>query len=371
MVICPSCGSTIEADRVIGNSAVCRCGWSGSKAYKLENERRRLWRWVGRLIAVLATCFALFLVRDFRNYGRMGANRMVLRAKDLLGLETFSEWKQLALLCQHFGRARCAEESSRQALSIHSEDTQMHETLALAQVELKNYESAVAGFERVFASGKPGYMAMAGMGRALQAKGDLEGAKKWYYRALVSNPRVTDVADSLIDLLVLEKKFVEAMSLIGNLSEQDPQVRRYLRGRLLTLSDLAETKSPGARQTIRLASTDNHHFLPVRLAGMNEPAMFLVDTGATNMQVSWEFLQDHQVTEFTRVQDVVVSLGDGALAMVPVVVIKRLAVGPWVIENVRATACSGCPLLAGKSLLRHFQTATRYSDGVEYLLLRR
>jgi predicted aspartyl protease len=289
----------------------------------------------------------------------------------VIGVADPTDYYNLGLICNTTGRWKCSEEAFAKLLAQDKGNNVALANLAIAQTHLGKYSSAVENFERLTNRAQGTYDTMAAYGRAEEGLGHGDDAIGWYYRSLAVNPRVLDVADRLIDLLVERKQYSEAFSVIGNLSYMTPQIDEIFKGRMIALAELEQKNGDPKAHAIRLVSIRDHHFLPIALEGMKKPALFMVDTGASELIVSRSFLAENGLGDYTVQGNGIATLADGHAVFAKRVLFHRLRVGPWLLKNVSAVVCEGCAPLAGQSLLKRFQMSTRNHGGVEYMTLRR
>ncbi|MGE0528315.1 MAG: aspartyl protease family protein [Bdellovibrionales bacterium] len=371
-VQCRLCKSSIADERIIGEEAFCVCGWYGPRDYEgsLRARRRSTWLWRAVLAVTVVLITGAYL--EWRQWGPFLGDRLVLSLKDLTGRATAVDWSRMGVICSHLRRYSCAADAFGEALRSEPENLDALAGLAIAQTEEHRYAAAVVNFERLIEKGSSHVHTMAYYGRALHGLQRFAEAERWYYEALSLHPGLVDIADQLIDLLLRKRAYTEALSVIGNISAQVPQLREHLIPRAAAISELVGRAPQGTkRRTVRLASVQGHHYVPIQFLGTLSPAFFMVDTGATLLTLNYDFVMKHNPSGLEFVGDGDVQLADGRRARGQFVVFKTLKAGPWHLQNIRAVICDGCALLAGKSFLRQFQTTTVQRDGVEYMSLTR
>lgn len=371
-ITCPRCGAFISGENLIGEQAYCpNCAWNGpSDLEKLRRKERRA-RWWSRSLLALSLAFLTLLCIDALHFGKYMGNHVLIRAKAAVGMADSQDWYNLGLICNTIERWSCSEEAFSKLLALDPRNAVALANMAIAQTHLRKYRSAVANFERLTQHARGTYDMMASMGRALEGIGRDDEAIGWYYRSLALNPHLIDVADRLIDLLAERKEYSEALSVIGSLSYSSARVEALFKGRMIALAHLESKNGKAETHAIRLVSVSDHHFLPISLEGMEMPALFMVDTGASELILSREFLAENGLGDYTFQGNGIATLADGRAVLAKRVVFHRLRVGPWTLNNVSAVVCEGCASLAGQSLLKRFRMSTSTVAGVEYMTLER
>lgn len=369
---CLRCNNEGSSVAVIGNSIFCSCGWHGQLDPEIEKRRER--RKKIKLYAVML-CSAVFLGYVgvlYKRWGDYMGTYFFTHAKSLVGLDQPVDWENMGELCEVLRRWECMEISFKEVLKTIPDQAYAIEGVGLAQVNQKQYQAAVASFEELLNRGESSPRIMYGYGKAIAGLGKHEESKTWYYRVLKMYPSFIDVTEELVNTLVREGSYMEALSVIGNMSALYPQAVSYFKARVMAINDMAEKKSgQTSEKIVRLSAIDDHHFLPIRLSGMVSPAMFLVDTGATNLVVNYEILRDNNVRNYRSLGRTKMYLANGAAIAGEKILIEKINIGPFELENVDARVCDQCELLAGKSVLKRFQVSSHTKNGVEYLDLKR
>lgn len=370
---CPRCGEHGPAINVIGASAFCTCGWYGAADQKRAKRAALIRKVAGRVALAGSILMSGFLLFEYQRWDVHLGSFVVVNLKDMAGLAKPVDWQEMGLVCKKLEHFDCMEKWFGKILKRDATNDYARSQIGHAQVKLGKNESAIANFEKLVVRAETNHRIMADFAEAKAAMGDLEEAKLWYYRALRLRPQALYVADDLIDLLVKNQAYTEALGVIGNIQSQVDGADRYFAGRVAALGDLIEREigPPEKTETIRLASYNSVHYIPVRFDGMKEPAMFLVDSGASVLTLSSKFVREHGLDNFLFSRNANLQMADGSLRKARLVTFKSISIGPWKLENVDAAICDTCSLLAGKSVLRKFQTTSRLEKGIEYLNLTR
>ena len=111
-----------------------------------------------------------------------------------------------------------------------------------------------------------------------------------------------------------------------------------------------------------------HFDAPVAL-GAGRPLAFLVDTGATVTPVAPELLDESKAGYRVLQPMVTMTTADGPKVTAQGISIATLAVGPWVLHDVRAVRRAHCIALLGQSSPSHVDLRSVRTEGVEFLTL--
>jgi predicted aspartyl protease len=179
--------------------------------------------------------------------------------------------------------------------------------------------------------------------------GRVDDAIDWSYKSLAVMPKLVDLRGKLAKLLVLQKKYYEALALLGSF---DAEMRAagqpaYFEGQRIAIETaLARNSgaSPTERTSLRLPSFGGHFFAPVTM-GEARPVPFVVDTGATTLTVSEEHLDRSKVPYKLSTGSCPGKLADGRKVSGRRVTIQALRVGPYELKDVSAFVCRDCALL--------------------------
>ncbi|MGE4134009.1 MAG: aspartyl protease family protein [Bdellovibrionales bacterium] len=369
---CPQCGCALYENQQINDSLYCRCGWYGPKNFYEQRRlkiRKIFW---GRVSLGLALTLAAYVLYEFDQWRMFAGNHIVLQAKRLTGQMREKDWQDLGVICNTMGKPKCASKAYTQLLDLEPSNTIYLANLAQAEAELGMFDSAVARFEKLHGGGMATYDTMLSYAKSLEGLGREDEAILWYYRGLGIKPNLVDTIDHVLDLLTQKKRFDEALSFVGSLSYYEPRLREFFKARIQVISDLSRTHSSlDSHESLRLVSIQNHHFLPLRFNLASDPHLFMIDTGASKLTLPYQYLRDQVVGPIRILGAGVAELVDGRQIETTRVLIKRIFIGGWHLDNVEAVVCDSCAPLAGKNLLRHFEMRTHQANGLEYLDLRK
>jgi len=369
---CPICQKIISSAGILGSTAICSCGWHGPTNFQERKRKKKIRKRIEAVFLGLSLLGAYFFYYEWRHWGRFFSNHIVLQAKIITGLTSEEDWAELGIICNTTHHFSCSEKAFLNLLKYKPEDVTALANLAIAQTELGEQQSALLNFEKIFNKGEGSAEAMGYYGLNLERLGRDREAEKWFYRALSQEPDFIDITDHLIDLLVKREAFTEALSVIGNISSIVPASKLYYQSRALTINDLSmKNEKQTSVKSVRIASLKSQHFIPIQFSGTKTPSFFIADSGATYLTVNPKFIADQNITDFTSISRIKLIFAGGQEVEGTLLLVKHIRIGPWQLENIQTAICDDCLLLAGKSVLRLFQTSTKEENGVEYLTLQR
>ena len=266
----------------------------------------------------------------------------------------------------------CAEEAMAAYIKLRPNDGQAIANLGFILHNEDKDEAAVEQFKKAINLGEGAYDLFGMYADSLARLGRNEEAIDWSYKTLKLVPSLVDVRGKLAQLLVQEKRPYEALAVLaafdGYLEKKGQQA--YFTGQRIAIeSTVKETPRPaGEVAQLRLAKLENQYFAPVSV-GESGTRAFLIDTGATDVVLSDEFLLSSKA-KYTLVRaNAKARLADGRVIYAKQVIIDHLHVGAFELDDVKAMACGSCELLLGQTALSQFDMHTTQVNGVDVLSL--
>lgn len=285
---------------------------------------------------------------------------------------TTQDYKKAINDCAKVGDLVCQEKNWQQILRLHPTDTAAMVNLGLVMSMRDNQKGAIVQYEKAIELGEGAWNLFAYYAHSLGEVGRTDEAIDWSYKTLSIMPNLVDVRTSLAKYLLTKKHYYEALSLIEAYDIQaaakgDPQ---YFQGQRIAIEstlDRLGLVSPAEEKTLRLPKSDRFFYVPVTI-GDGKPAPFVLDTGASSMVVSDDYLLRNNV-HAKFIKNVVTTTADGHRAKARAVMLESVFVGPFELKNVEAVTCPGCILLLGQTALARFNVATTKVQGVEFVTL--
>jgi predicted aspartyl protease len=287
---------------------------------------------------------------------------------------TPEDYKKAAATCMRGRHYECAQKNWEYVLGMRPTDSHAMANLGIVMNLRENHGGAIAQFERAIDLGEGTYDLFAYYADSLEKTGRIDEAIDWSYRSLAVVPRLVDVRGRLAKLLVVRKRHYEALSVLSAFDQQYPQKAGqpgYFEGQRIAIETaLARQPAPAvpAAQALRLPRFDSHYYAPVTL-GDSRPEAFVIDTGATLLTLSDEWLERSKVAHKVLDAKVPMKTADGRRTTGRTLLLQSIRVGPHEVKDVQAFACKGCVFLLGQSVLNRFDIKSSKVQGVEFLTL--
>ena len=287
---------------------------------------------------------------------------------------TAESYKAAVAPCMRAGDLKCAEGNWVYYLRLRPNDGNAVANLGIVMNRRDNHQGAIAQFERAMDLGEGTYDLFSYYADSLAKVGRIDDAIDWSYKALAVVPKLVDVRGSLAKLLVQQKRHYEALALLAAFDDelQASGHAAYFEGQRIaiesSLARQAAALSATEQKAIRLPRHAGHFFATVSV-GDARPAVFLVDTGASKLVVSDQFLASTKVNYKVIDNKVPMQTADGRRVFGRVIRIASIHVGPYELKDATAISCAGCLPLLGQSALSKFDLKTTKVQGVEFLTL--
>jgi predicted aspartyl protease len=284
---------------------------------------------------------------------------------------TAQGYKDAVGTCMRDRDYACAEKNWTQYIRLRPTDGNAIANLGIVMNRRDNHKGAVVQFERAIDLGEGTYDLFAFYADSLAKVGRTEDAINWSYKSLAVVPRLVDVRGSLAKLLVLQKRYYEALSLLGSFDDQmvAKGQQPYFEGQRIAIETaLSRTTGNAAveRASLRLPKYGEHFYAPVTI-GESRPQAALVDTGASRVTMSDDYLAQSKVSYKPAGGSISLRTADGRKVMGRPVTLQSMRVGPYELKDVTAYTCKDCTLLLGQSTLSKFDMKSSKVQGVEFL----
>lgn len=224
MGICPSCGKSLESDRIWDGLVVCECGWTHSRERGAERAVQR------KQIKIFGVIGAAVVLSFFQavNWDSHFFEIIPLKAKQAVGMASMTDLQKIADICMERKKFDCAEKADFQIYSKNpAGELAILPKLGHLQFERKEYDRVVKTLTPYFAGhGRSGDAAY-DMARALVQTGRAKASISYFHIAEKSKPKVFQVNVS--------RDYVLALMQTGNWHRAEVMVN-YYRGRSATSS---------------------------------------------------------------------------------------------------------------------------------------
>lgn len=283
------------------------------------------------------------------------------------------DYKQAVAPCMRSGNYDCAEKNWLQYLRLRPNDSNALANLGIVMNMRDNNKGAVVQFERAIDLGEGAYDLFAYYADSLAKVGRTEDAIDWSYKALAVVPQLVDVRGNLAKLLVLQKRYYEALSLLSSFDDnaRSPGQQSYFEGQRIAIETALSRNVTGAKSestSLRLPMYDDHFYAPITV-GESRPSAFLVDTGASFLTISDDYLARSKARYKVIGSADSMQTADGRKVAGRMVSVQSLRVGPYEVQDAQAFVCKDCTLLLGQSILSKFDIKSAKKQGVEFLTL--
>jgi tetratricopeptide (TPR) repeat protein len=216
---CPACGDNIPQDRYVGESVICRCGWSNSTKAKKEVAKQ-----TDRTILAIAV-FAAFIVASFIqvvNWDKYFFSIIPLKSKQMLSLASTTDFVRIAEICMERKKFDCAEQAYFGAYEANPKDLTHLEKLGDLQVRQELMLSATKTYDTYFASGGANIDAKYNYAKALAATNNTEKAEQYFREVLMAKPDTLQITVTrhYIEMLVKNNDLQKAKRVIEHFRKQ-------------------------------------------------------------------------------------------------------------------------------------------------------
>ena len=284
------------------------------------------------------------------------------------------DYKQAVAPCMRSGNYDCAEKNWIQYLRLRPNDGNALANLGIVMNLRDNNKGAVVQFERAIDLGEGTYDIFAYYADSLAKIGRTEDAIDWAYKALAVVPQLVDVRGSLAKLLVLQKRYYEALSLLSSFDDNTRSLdqQSYFEGQRIAIETALSrnvTRAESESTLLRLPKYREHFYAPITV-GESRPSAFLVDTGASLLTISDDYLARSKVSyKVIGRGGRSMQTADGRKVVGRMISVQSLKIGPYEVRDAQAFACKDCTLLLGQSILSKFDIKSTKIQGVEFLTL--
>lgn len=211
-ITCPSCFKEIPNDRIFDQMTVCDCG----QVIHLSGNRRS--RESSRPI-VLIVLLSLFILGSFVhavNWDKYSMAIIPLKAKQILGMASLEELKEVAKICEIRKKSHCQEQALIAAQKLDKKDRKLLLEIGQLQIDRKAYKLAVRTYSSYFSAKGSDKTARLNLAVSLAQTGQNKEAKRHLKYLVFSNKRnlQADAARTYVSLLMKSGDMQEAQRVI-------------------------------------------------------------------------------------------------------------------------------------------------------------
>lgn len=373
---CPRCHSNFEAGKIVGDSAVCNCGWTGSLSNKKKsrfsfgssNKNAQFSQFNKKKSMSGKTLFNMALIAagigsfsyGYSQWGAQVFSRSVYVAKSMVKLNSSADEFNMAVICHKLAKLDCKVSALTNAYKKDSSNVVLTGEYAIALDEAKQYDQAILAFQKFFAASEGTQRHYAAFANSLGQKEYFADAKEYYYKAIKANPENLEVAESMMDMLTRSNNYGEAMSIIGHFTMTIPKTQKLWHNLILKIKgQYKEYQAQYAIKEMTLSKLGNYFFAPAIFAGAMDMQIFIVNPESIYTTVDLAYLKNNGIKfEDKGKIEVHASNGNGQAISGTKVIIPELLFGAFNLKNVTAVACDNCAFVAGKSILSQLSIQT-------------
>lgn len=267
----------------------------------------------------------------------------------------------------------CAEQTWAQYVKLRPNDSRAIANYGFALRFEGNDQAAIHQFETAIGQGEGTYDLFAAYAASLGDVGRTRDAIDWSYKTLQLVPTLVDVRGDLAKLLVRERKYYEALTVLAEFDQHLEMEGHppYFEGQRIAIESIVPQAQRGARPnalSLRTVEFDGHFFAPVHIGDAHVKA-FVVDTGASLVTLNDDLLVASKAKYTITRLGAPVTVADGRTVPAKLVDIDHMEVGNFELDHVRAIVCGTCSLLLGENALSHFDMVATKVQGVDALML--
>lgn len=144
---CPRCGSEISAERIVGGTLVCDCGWTRSLRSD-SVDRSNIDRTCASIIVIGGLLIASFL--HAVNWDRHFFAIVPLKAKQVIGMADTSELGKIAEICAERKKHECVERAYADIEKLEPSNIENLSRLGQLQYKRERLNNAASTFAKYF-----------------------------------------------------------------------------------------------------------------------------------------------------------------------------------------------------------------------------
>jgi len=366
---CPRCQSNFDAGKVIGDSAICSCGWSGritsgkkkssfsfsSQGFKSQKKKFSTKSLINLGVVTLA---ALGFAYGAKEWGGYMVERGVYTLKGSVKLNSSADEFRMAVICHKLQKLTCKEDALARAYKLDPQNAGLTGEYAISLTDAGKHDQAILAFQKFFSQNEGTPRHKYKFAESLGQKEYYNDAKEWYYKAIIEAPENLEIAESMMNMLSRSHQYGEAMSIIGHFNMVIPKTQKIWHN--LTINLKTEFKSYQEKYAIKemtISKLGNYFFAPGILGGAMDTQLFIVNPDAVYTTVDMTYLKNNGIP-FESKGQITVQPTNGSELKGTRVILPSLMFGAWHLKNVEAIACDNCAFMAGKSVLSQLSVQT-------------
>ncbi|MEM7647166.1 MAG: hypothetical protein AAF203_09670 [Pseudomonadota bacterium] len=365
--VCPRCSQPISMERMLGNVVVCTCGWSGDKSHFDPPKRQIPIKKILTLLSVLAIAYGAF---DAKEWGKHYPERLWYKTISALKMTTAKDEARMATVCRKIGKHQCAADAYTKALAKAPKSVELAGALGIELTKIEQYDRAILTFQNFFGQNDGNDKHKFYFAKALSEKEYIDDATEWYYKSLQANAKNFEAAKNLIQHLTKNENYPEALSVIGHYNTLFPKtIREWQKlSQQVKATYSAYTEKYDIKE-MKISGINKYLHAPVRFEGSSETELFMVDPESEFLTVDLNKIRDYGIS-YRSLGEKEVMATNGRYLKGTEIILSQLAVGPFVLKDVKAMACENCAFLLGKKVMKRLNFKSQDSKGIKYITLK-
>ena len=365
---CPRCCQPFSVEKMLENVVVCSCGWNSSKAhFQIEKKKRP----VKKLVLVLFVLLIGYMVYDSRSWGHFYPERLWYKTLSKIKMTSAKDESRMAFVCKKLGKHSCAVQSYTIALNKSPKSYNLAGALGIELSITGQYDRAILTFQNYFAHSNGNYEHKRHYARALSNEDYTEDATEWYYKSLQNKPGNFSVARELIEHLVKNELYEEALGVIGHYNNRFPKTRKKWNQ---LISDIKQKyssyNSTYSITEMKIMGFNKYLYAPVSLVKGGEITLFMVDPQSEYLTLDINALNEQNIG-YKKIGKKKVRASNGQSIEGLKITLPEFVIGPFQLKNVKAFACEGCASLLGKRVMKRLNFKYQENNkGVQYITLK-
>lgn len=372
---CPRCHAQFEAGKIVGDNAICTCGWTGSMSNKKpsrfnffskknNNSQFHFKKKSMSSKSVLNLSLIALGLGGFTYGYQTWESHMFARAlyvtKGAVKLNSSSDEFNMAVVCHKLGKLDCKVSALSNAYKKDPQNASLTGEYAISLTESNQHDQAILAFQKFFSMNEGTPRHMANFGKSLGEKEYYSDAKEWYYKAIKANPDNLQYAEDMMAMLTKGNLFGEALSIVGHFNLSIPKTQKLWHNLTLKIKqDYKDYQAKYAIKEMTLSKLGNYYFAPAIFAGAMDMQIFIVNPESTYSTVDLNYLKNNGIAFENKGQITVqASNGNGQEINGTKIIIPELMFGAFTLKNVNAIACENCAFVAGKGVLNQLSVQT-------------
>ncbi len=305
---------------------------------------------LGLLFVFVFIAFATFQISLYQRYA---FEATVIYAKDALGTITFTDKKKLGAICNTLGRVKCSVRLFTELNNAYPNDSESIANLAVALTMADRALEAQPFYKAYFAGGGKALDVMYWYGQTLKRLGRDSEAITWFYNILYYQVSDASTVDALLKLLVENKRFTEAQSMLASLLNQSTDAVHSETWQ----RKIKQLPIENAGTEVYLPALDGRRFfVPVTMKSGKLNFIEAAEDQQDTVLNSDDALQLGWVDDKSKKENVM---------------IEGVRIGPLTTNKIEAKICNDCKSQLGARMLSQLQANIDNRGKVPYLVLRK